>query len=72
MSIGQAELMLAAILRPINEGSTPEARPLYTFRQFVEQVYFPHCRADMEGIDGINIRPYYRQPPDFSFQRAPF
>jgi integrase len=44
ISKSQAELMLAAILRPINEGATPAARPAYTFRQFVEQQYLPHCR----------------------------
>ena len=44
MSRSQAETQLAAILRPINEGTAPVTRPVLTFGEFVEEVYFPHCR----------------------------
>lgn len=44
MTRSQAEILLAAILRPINEGTAPVARAVLAFSQFVEQVYIPHCR----------------------------
>ncbi|HZW05346.1 MAG TPA: tyrosine-type recombinase/integrase [Candidatus Nitrosotalea sp.] len=44
MNRSEAEVLLAAILRPINEGTAPGARPVYTFDQFVERAYLPHCR----------------------------
>lgn len=44
MTQSQAEILLAATLRPINEGTAPVARPVLTFGQFVERVYLPHCR----------------------------
>jgi hypothetical protein len=44
MSRSRAETLLAATLRPINEGTAPAARPVLTFGEFVEGVYFPHCR----------------------------
>jgi hypothetical protein len=40
----EAAIILAGILRPINEGSVPVTTPVLTFGQFVEQVYLPHCR----------------------------
>src|SRR5262249_48523423 len=43
MTRSQAEIQLAAILRPINEGTAPVARPVLTFGQFVEGEYFTHC-----------------------------
>lgn len=44
MTRSQAEFVLAAILRPINEGRAHTLGPVYTFDQFVERAYFPHCR----------------------------
>jgi integrase len=44
MSQSDAEVVLAGILRPINEGTTPMARSVYTVRQFIEEEYLPHCR----------------------------
>ncbi len=44
MSRSQAETLLAATLRPINEGTAPTARPVLTFGEFVDGVYFPNCR----------------------------
>jgi len=40
----EAEITLAGILRPINEGTVPMATVVLTFGQFIEQVYLPHCR----------------------------
>ena len=44
MTRSEAEIQLAAILKPINEGMAPVAKPVLTFGEFVEQVYLPHCR----------------------------
>jgi hypothetical protein len=44
MSKSQAETLLAATLRPINEGTAPAARPVLTFGEFVESAYFQHCQ----------------------------
>jgi integrase len=40
----EAQLALAEILRPINEGTSGAPKVPYTFSQFVEKVYLPHCR----------------------------
>jgi integrase len=40
----EAQLALAEILRPINEDTADAPMVPYTFKQFVEQVYLPHCR----------------------------
>lgn len=44
MSMGEAQAAMAAILQPINEGTALGPRPVYTFGQFVEDVYLPHGR----------------------------
>jgi integrase len=44
MSKGEAEAAMAAILQPINEGTARGLMPVYTFGQFVENVYLPHGR----------------------------
>ncbi len=44
MSKGEAEAAMAAILQPINEGTSRGPRPVYTFENFVENVYLPHGR----------------------------
>lgn len=44
MSKGEAQAALAAILQPLNEGTARGPRPVYTFGQFVEDVYLPHGR----------------------------
>jgi integrase len=44
MTKGEAEAAMAAILQPINEGTARGPRPVYTFGQFVEDVYLPHGR----------------------------
>lgn len=44
MSKGEAEAAMAAILQPINEGTSRGPRPVYTFGNFVENVYLPHGR----------------------------
>jgi len=43
MSKGEAESALSGILQPINAG-TGGARPVYTFRAFVETVFLPFAR----------------------------
>jgi integrase len=40
----EAQLALAEILRPINEGTSGAPNVAYTFSQFVEKIYLPHCR----------------------------
>jgi len=57
MTRTEAEVMLAAILRPVNEGTTPEVRPLYRFGQFVEEVYLPHCRRSWKDSTDLTTPP---------------
>src|SRR5258708_4724760 len=40
----EAEVVLSAILREINCGRAQAARPVFTFEQFVSEVYLPFCR----------------------------
>lgn len=44
MSKAEAESSLSAMLRDINSGVTQIARPVYTFKLFVNEVYLPFCR----------------------------
>ena len=44
MTKGEVESAMAAILQPINEGTSRGPRPVYTFERFVEDVYLPHGR----------------------------
>lgn len=44
MGRGEAEAALSAVLQPINSGVARGPRPLYTFEQFIENVYLPFCR----------------------------
>jgi integrase len=44
MTKGDAQSALAAILQPINEGVSRGPMPVYTFGQYVENVYLPHGR----------------------------
>ncbi|MFN3325857.1 MAG: tyrosine-type recombinase/integrase [Bryobacteraceae bacterium] len=44
MTKGEAEAAMAAILQPVNEGTARGPKPVYTFGQYVENVYLPHGR----------------------------
>jgi integrase len=44
MSPIEAQIALAEILRPINEGARGASVAPYTFGRFVNEVYLPHCR----------------------------
>ena len=44
MSRAEAEAVLTSVLQTINNGAAHAARPVYTFRQFVTDVYLPFCR----------------------------
>lgn len=44
MSKSEAEAVLAAILREVNAGLVQSARAVYTFEQFVTEVWLPFCR----------------------------
>ena len=44
MPKGEAEAVLSDHLRTINSGATKGVKPVYTFKQFVENVYLPFCR----------------------------
>jgi integrase len=44
MGKGEAETILSAILHPINSSVTLLAKPVYTFEQFIKEVYLPFCR----------------------------
>ena len=49
MSQTEAQIKLAAILRPINEGTSRAAGPAPAFGQFVEDVYLPFCQRTWKG-----------------------
>lgn len=44
MSKAEAELAMSAILRDINSGVSRIAKPVYTFKMFINEVYLPFCR----------------------------
>src|SRR5436190_23682721 len=44
MSKAEAEAVLSAILREINSGTAQAAKTVYTFEQFVQDVYLPFGR----------------------------
>jgi integrase len=44
MSKAEAEAVLSAILREVNAGTASTTRPIYTFEQFVSDVYLPFGR----------------------------
>lgn len=44
MSKGEAEAVLSSVLRDINSGTSKTTKPVYTFKEFVEDVYLPFCR----------------------------
>lgn len=44
MSKSEAEAVLSSVLREINSGTSKTTKPVYTFKQFVEDVYLPFCR----------------------------
>src|SRR5580693_7537423 len=49
MTQSDAEAVLSDILRAINSGAAPKTRPVYTFEQFVNEVYLPFCRRHWKG-----------------------
>jgi integrase len=49
MSWSEAQIIMAAIVRPINEGVAPVAGAPYTFGHYVESVYIPHCQRTWKG-----------------------
>ena len=57
MSQSEAQTALAAILRPINEGTAPAARPALTFNQFIHQVYLPHCKRTWKASGELTMVP---------------
>ena len=48
MSKAEAEVVLSSILRDINSGTSKTTKPVYTFKEFVEDVYLPFCRRSWE------------------------
>ena len=52
MGKGEAEAAMSVILQPINSGATRGAKPVYTFEQFVEEVYLPFCRRSWKESTG--------------------
>jgi len=45
MSKSEAEAVLAAILREANSGQGGTTKPVYTFEEFINEVYLPFCRS---------------------------
>jgi integrase len=46
MTKSDAEAVLSAILRSINSGTAQGAKPVYTFGEFIKDVYLPFCRRN--------------------------
>src|SRR5580658_8689467 len=44
MSRAEAEIVLTSVLQTVNNGAAHAAKPVYTFQQFVREVYLPFCR----------------------------
>lgn len=44
MSRAEAEAVLTSVLQAVNNGAAHAARPVYTFQQFVTEVYLLFCR----------------------------
>jgi integrase len=44
MTRAEAEAVLTAVLQSVNNGAAGKPRPVYTFAQFVSDVYLPFCR----------------------------
>jgi len=44
MSKSEAEAVLSSILREVNAGHGGTTKPVYTFEEFIEEVYLPFCR----------------------------
>ena len=57
ISRSEAQTILAAILRPINEGRAPAVRPALTFDQFIQQVYLPHCKRTWKASTELTMVP---------------
>jgi integrase len=45
MGKGEAEAILSALLQPVNSGIARVAKPLYTFHQYINEVYLPFGRG---------------------------
>ena len=65
-----AEITLAGILRPINEGTVPVATLVLTFAQFVDQVYLPHCRRSWKDSTDYDFRAGDSKIPDAGAWRS--
>jgi len=57
MSQSEAQTALAAILRPVNEGTAPVARLALTFSQFIQQIYLPHCKRTWKASTELTMVP---------------
>lgn len=57
MSQSEAQTALAAILRPINEGTAPATLPALTFEEFIDQVYLPHCKRTWKASTELTMVP---------------
>jgi integrase len=54
MSQGEAEAALSTILQPVNNGTGQGPRPVYTFKDFIEQVYLPFGRRSWKESTADN------------------
>jgi len=57
MAKGQAEAMMASVLQPINETAGILQMPVFTFKQYVEDVFLPVCRRKWKESTRMTSEP---------------
>jgi integrase len=57
ISKSQADIMMAAILEPLNERAGKRQPPVYTFKRYVEDVFLPVCRRKWKESTRMTSEP---------------
>jgi integrase len=57
MAKGQAEAMMASVLQPINETAGIPQMPVFSFKQYVEDVFLPVCRRKWKESTRMTSEP---------------
>jgi integrase len=57
MAKGQAEAMMASVLQPINENAGIPQMPVFSFKQYVEDVFLPVCRRKWKESTRMTSEP---------------
>jgi len=57
VSKSQADAMMASILQPLNDSAGKKPPPVYTFEQYVEDVFLPACRRKWKESTRMTSEP---------------